>query len=457
MMLRLRAWWTRLLETLWFVPSAVGLAGVVLAIAMVELSAGVDQDALARFPRLFGASADSSRSLLSAIGGSVITVAGVTFSLTMVAVAHASGQYTSRILRTFMRDRSTQVILGIFVGIFAYCLLVLRTIRSVDESRFVPSVAVVLAIALALVGMGALIFFIHHIATTLQVSHLLERVGSETVQAVDRLFPDDVAEEATPEQRAATAAALRGVTWLSVPAKRTGYVQGIDADRLVSIAEAHDAVIRLDVGIGEFVIEDTPIASIAAGDATARQRDRNAHDISSDHTCRSIAGCFGVGTFRTIDEDAAFGIRQIIDVALKALSPGVNDTTTAVTCVDWLGAILVRLANRRIETPFRSKVGVVRVIANGPTFDRLLAFAVDEIRQNAASNVTVLAALFEMAGRVGRVVRDHQRGTLLETQVALLADHVERRVDTTHDRERLRRCATLARDGIAVSNAPRGG
>lgn len=176
------------LESLWFVPSAIGLASMVLAVGMVELSARVDPHALARFPRVFGASTDSSRSLLASIGASVITVVGVTFSLTMVAVTQASAQYTSRILRTFMRDRPTQIVLGVFVGIFAYCLLVLRTIRSADESPFVPSLAVVLGIVLALAGMGALIFFVHQIATTLQVSSLLERVGRETVEAVDCMF-----------------------------------------------------------------------------------------------------------------------------------------------------------------------------------------------------------------------------------------------------------------------------
>jgi uncharacterized membrane protein len=298
--------------------------------------------------------------------------------------------------------------------------------------------------------MGALIFFIHHIATTLQVSHLLERVGRDTIKAVDRLFPDDVGEEATPEQRAAAATRLRGVTWLAVPATRTGYVQRIDADRLVNIAAAHDSVIRLDVHIGEFVIDEMPIASIANQDNGSPARDEPTRGSTVERDNRSIAACFAVGTFRTIDEDAGFGVRQIVDVALKALSPGVNDTTTAVTCVDWLSAILVRLANRRIETPFRSKAGVVRVIASGPTFESMFTLAVDEIRQNAAANVTVLGALLAMAGRVGRVVRDPERRTLLEAHVALIAEHVERRVEANHDREWLRRCARIAlADGAA--------
>lgn len=151
---RLRALWEQLLDSLWFVPGAIVLAAIVLAVGMVELSTRVDNGALSKFPRIFGASADSSRAMLSAIASSVITVAGVTFSITMVAVTQASSQYTPRILRNFMRDRSNQVVLGVFVGIFAYCLVVLRTIRSSEEVRFVPALAVIGGIVLALVGMG---------------------------------------------------------------------------------------------------------------------------------------------------------------------------------------------------------------------------------------------------------------------------------------------------------------
>jgi uncharacterized membrane protein len=447
MVAKLRVVWTRLLESLWFVPIGIGIASIVLAIGMVEISARIDPDALARFPRIFGASADSSRSLLSSIGASVITVVGVTFSLTMVAVTQASAQYTSRILRTFMRDRPTQIVLGVFVGIFAYCLLVLRTIRSADESPFVPSLAVVLGIVFALGAMGALIYFVHHMATTLQVSSLLERVGRETVKAVDRLFPDDVGVEASADQREAALAHLRSATWRPVAAKSTGYLQAVDRRRLVTAAEQHRACVQLGAPIGGFVIEHTPIAwTTPETNSAARTVDDSSDGASGspealdDEICR----CCSFGSFRTLDQDAGFGVRQIVDIALRALSPGVNDTTTAVNCVDWLGAVLVRLANRRIETPYRVKDGVVRVIAEGPTFESLLALSVDEIRQNAAGNVTVLAALLGLLTRVATHVRAPARRRSVELQARLAAEHAERNVQAVHDRDALRRLASEA-------------
>jgi uncharacterized membrane protein len=216
--------WNQLSGSLWFLPGVLVLAFIVLAVGLVEAEGMVDREVLADFPRLFGAGAESSRSMLATIAGSVITVAGVTFSITIVAVTQASSQYTPRVLRNFMRDRPSQVVLVVFVGIFAYCLVVIRTIRGDEELRFIPSVAVLGAFALALVGMGFLIYFIHHIAGTLQASSILERVSAETVRAVDRLFPDEVAEEATEPSGARAADSLHGSPWAAVPARATGYL-----------------------------------------------------------------------------------------------------------------------------------------------------------------------------------------------------------------------------------------
>ena len=439
---KLRTIRIRLLETLWFVPALIALGGVALAVGMVEVSAWANPEVLARFPRVFGASADSARTLLSAIGSSIITVAGVTFSLTMVAVAQASSQYTSRILRTFMRDRPTQVVLGTFIAIFAYCLVVLRTVRSVDESPFVPSIAVVVSIVLAMIGMAALLYFIHHIAASLQVSHLLARIGAETLSAIDRLFPDGVADEVSPRDHETTLQDLQGATWHAVNARSTGYLQRIELDRLSKIASRCGLVVKGEVGVGEFVVADTPLALTAPANPPSHNENGAASPNGDGDPDALVASCFGVGTFRTIDQDAAFGIRQIVDVALKALSPGVNDTTTAVTCIDWIGAVLVRLANRSVGSPLRLTNGEVRIIAHRPTFAELVALCIDEIRQSADGNVATLTAMLTMLERVHRVTRHPGRRRVLEHHARLLAAHAQRHVTSGHDRIRLRRLAT---------------
>ncbi|HZF68548.1 MAG TPA: DUF2254 domain-containing protein, partial [Gemmatirosa sp.] len=348
---RLSAWWTQLTGTLWFVPGAIVVFMSGLAIGMIELSARIDAEVLRDFPRVFGASADSSRALLSAIAGAMITVAGLTFSLTMVAVTQASSQYTPRILRNFMRDRGNQVVLGVYVGIFAYCLLVVRTIRSGEEGRFVPSLAVVVGIALAMGSVGVLIFFVHHIASSLQASTIVRRIADETLSAIDRVFPEGVGEEAPEGAGRAVIAAVAAGAWQPVRAATTGYVQSLDAGGLLALADEHDIVVRLVAPVGDFVVEGTPVAWTAPNPAATRAAAARANGPASGpaepavrdgahvkHVAQRIAGLLTISAFRTVEQDAAFGVRQLVDIALKALSPGINDTTTAVACVDYLGA-----------------------------------------------------------------------------------------------------------------------
>lgn len=445
MLVKLRTLRDRLLGTLWFVPTGLVASSLVLAVGMVELSSNVDSEALARWPRLFGASADSSRSILAAVASGMITVAGLTFSLTMVAVTQASSQYTSRILRTFMGDRANQLVLGTFVGIFVYCLVVLRTVRSVEERVFVPSLAVVLGIVLAIVGIGVLIYAVHHFASMLQASSIVARVAQDTLAAVDRLFPASLGVEADAPHESAALHLARVAAWYPVLAPATGYVQALDEDGLVAQADDAGRLVRMDRGLGDFVVEDTPLAAIAVlGDQAA---DDDALDALGDR----LAATFTIGRYRTVEQDAAFGVRQLVDVALKALSPGVNDTTTAVSCVDYLGAILLRLVGRRVESPVRECNGVARVIARGPTFESLLRLSFDEIRQSASGNVSVLRRLFDTVTDVAAAVSNASRRALLAEQAGLVHELAERTVPAAYDKEQLRagyRRAMLACAGV---------
>ena len=436
---RLEGLWNRLLGSLWFVPALIVLGCAVLAVVLVEAAGAIDHEVLERFPRLFGAGAESSRSMLATIAGSVITVAGVTFSITMVAVTQASSQYTPRVLRNFMRDRPSQAVLGVFVGIFTYCLIVIRTIRGDEELRFIPSVAVLTAFVLAMVGMGFLIFFIHHMADALQASTILERVSRETVKAVDRLFPKEMGEELdhpldatrigdTAEPPGVRAAlALRDRAWTPVPARATGYIQSVDADGLLEFAAERNVVARMERGVGEFVVTGTPLVSLVRADRSTVE------PIGTDDA-RRIDELFTLASYRTVHQDAAFGIQQMVDIALKALSPGINDTTTAVNAVDYLGAVLVRLAGRRIDEPWRMKDDELRVIARGPSFESLCRTALDEIRRNAARNVSVLVRMLGILETVASCTADVRRKMIVRAHVDLIRRIAEEGVPLAEDR-----------------------
>jgi len=437
----LRAAWAALTGSLWFVPGSIVLVAILLAVGMIELSSVVDPSVLARWPRVFGAGAEGSRSMLAAIASSMITVAGVTFSITMVAVTQASSQYTPRILRNFMRDRANQVVLGVFVGIFAYCLVVLRTIRGQEEPTFVPSLAVLLGVLLALLGIAVLIFFVHHIATTLQASEITARVFRETVAAVAQVFPGTVADELGDPEPARLVALVPEGSWRPVLSRTTGYVQRIDLEGMTRVARKAGLLLRLECVAGEFTVAGLPAAWYAPHPSAAPR----AGAAEDQGVNGKIPGFYVVSSYRTIDEDPAFGIRQLVDMALKAISPGINDTTTAITCVDYIGAILVHLARRRVEDPRRDEDGVVRVVAPRPTFEGLLALAYDEIRQSAGTNVSVLGRQLETLAQLGREVPVRSRRAAVSRQVELV-QQATAAVPSPHDREHLDRAAREARE-----------
>ncbi len=437
----LKQLWSNLRSSMWFVPVLIVVCSVGLAVGFIEVDGRINRELLAEYPRTFGAGADGSRGMLSSIAGSMITVAGLTFSLTLLAMAQASSQYTSRILRNFMRDRRNQFVLGFFVGIFVYCLIVLRTIRGGDEGRFIPSLAVFFGLLLAILSVGVLIFFIHHIASSIQASSIISSAAEETLRAIERLFPQEVGEEAGESEEAAAQAALAGRSWRAIPARSTGYVQDVDADGLMNFARERDCIVRMERGLGAFVVKNSPLLSIAFKGAGG--------DKPDEETVREVNGLFSVSHYRTIAQDAAFGIRQIVDIALKALSPGVNDTTTAVVCMDYLGAILAALARRRIERHYRSGAGEVRVIARGATFESLVREAFDQIRDVAVDNTAVYLRLLGAIETVAQQTENVRRRATLAAQVKLVADEAERKLANDYNLERVRERAAAVRATIS--------
>lgn len=350
---------------------------IVLAFSLVSIDASIDQNSLSEMlPRVFGGGAEGSREMLSAIATSMITVAGVAFSITIVALSLASSQYTSRILRNFMRDRANQTVLGTFVGIYVYCLIVLRTVRGGD-APFVPALAVLVAVLLAIVGIGCFIFFIHHIAASIQAESIIKSAADETREA------------------------------------------------LMKIAVEHKTVVRLERMVGDFLVTGTDLLSVA-----------QAAELSDD-LIGDLNDVFTVGHQRTLLQDAGFGIRQIVDVALKALSSGINDTTTAVTSVKYLSMLMAQLGSRRFESPYRFKDGELRVIAYGATFSGLLAGSFDQIRQNAGGNVAVLLTLLDAIETIGTQVESSDRREALKRQVRAIANQARRSVVEPMDLEKI--------------------
>jgi uncharacterized membrane protein len=398
--------WDRVRSSFWFLPAVMAGGAVVLAFTTVALDKpGTDWLSL-NWGWTFTGGAEGASSLLGAIAGSMITIAGVVFSMTLVALSLTSSQLGPRLLRTFMRDTTTQAVLGTFVATFLYCLLVLRTIHNAEENIFVPHLSVTLGVLLAVVNVGVLIYFIHHVSISIQANEIVARVGTELVEGLECLFPENIGREAPhipEEQRDAIFLDIIDREARPVGSARDGYLQFVDGDALMTLATLENIVIRLERRPGHYVIADRPLVLIWPGNRV------------TDQLADRVNSAFVLGNQRTSGQDIEFAVNQLVEIAIRALSPGVNDPFTAMTCVDHLGSALCRLAQRDLPSPYRHDAqGQLRVITPVFTFAAITDAGFNQIRQYGRSSAAVTIRLLETIIEVARFVyRPEDRAALL--------------------------------------------
>lgn len=384
---RVTAFWGRLNSSFWLVPAVMALIAVALSFLIIEVDAlrGVDQtdDPSAFFT--FGP--EGARAILSVIASSMITVASLIFSITMLSLQLASSQFGPRVIGNFMRDRSNQIVLGTFIATFLYCLLVLRSVRGIEGSSFVPHLAVAFGILLAAASVAVLIYFIHHIATSIRVETLLAKLAVEGCAAVDRVFPeqlgrgpgDDTDEKAGRQLPDDFVSCSR-----QIEADSGGYVQRIGVDVLMRIAAKHDLVLRIEAPPGQFVMKG--MCAI-----TAYPKDRVSDEIDED-----LRGAFVIGRERTPHQDLEYAIRRIVELAQRSLSPGINDPTTAIYCIDRLAQVLCRLADRDIPSPMRiDESGQLRVVTEVVVLEDVVCRAFAAIARYGMTDADVVTRLVE--------------------------------------------------------------
>lgn len=404
-MTKLRAGWIALQQSLWFVPTLLVSIAVLAALGLVELQTLVDVDFSRRWPRLLGAGAEGARGMLGAIATSMVTVAGVVFSITIVALSLATSQYSPRVLRNFMSDRPTQFVLGAFVAVFAYCLVVMRTIRGADEGAFVPSLAVLGGVALAFVAVGMLIYFIHHLALSIQVTTIVMRIVDDTTTSIDRLFPDHLTSHGSCTSRASPAPRATCCSWSPVRAPRTGYITGADVESLGAWAHKHDRIVYLARGVGTFVAEGETLLRVGPAGGTVKL------------DAARLRGMVTIRSERDVHQDPSYGIQQLVDIALKALSPSVHDPTTASTCIDHLGVLVVRLADRSIGDGQHYCKGRLRVIEPTPDFASIVQLAFGTVTHHAGTHTEVYQRIVEALARIASGTRLEERRQVLVRQL----------------------------------------
>jgi uncharacterized membrane protein len=422
------AWRRDALRTnLWVVPTVEVVAAFGLFIATYELDQAAYHGDFSMPSWVNNGSADAARQILTAIAAAVITVVGLVFSITIVALTLTSTQFGPRMLRNFIRDLGTQVTLGTFVATFVYAVLSLGSISHGSRRDFVPHLSITIALLLVLASLGVLIFFIHHVAKSIQLPEVIASIAAELAVAID-------AEAITSGELSSFEAGPSPVelrhrldeAGTDIPAPRSGYLQFVAYDVLVGIAADSGAVIRLHYRPGHFVVEGLPLATVWPGQA-------------ADTVRRNLERAHFTGPHRTLAQDLAFAIDQLVEIAIRALSPAVNDTFTAMTCVDWLSDGLCKItANWNPRLVQRDRQGYVRIIAADVRYERFVERAFDKIRQSSKAMPAIMIRQLDALAKIMSYARtDGQRATLLD-QAEMILRSSEESVHEENDRRDVR-------------------
>lgn len=387
----------RIRGSFWFLPAVLCVVSLAFAQTVIVVDQYIDDSGSDFWNGLLsGVGISGSRDILAAISGSMLAVAATAFSITIAVLATASSTYGPRLVRNFMADRGNQLVLGIFCATFLYGLVVLRSIRSVDEQEFVPELAVNIAVLLAVADVAVLVYFINHIAASIQVATLATRVRQELIQSVDDSFPcerpADAVDAATPEGRGAP-----------IDAGTTGFVLSIDGKRLVEVAASHELVVEIVANVSSHVVSSEPILTVW-GTRPAEGK-----------TAEQLRSCFVIAGQRTPEQDPRFSVQQLTEMAVRALSPAMNDPYTAQNAINELAGGLVPMVTRPTPTTMLGDSGgALRVILKPVPMCELLNDVFDAVRHYAIDHVMVLVTAFALIERLGdATIHDDVRQTLL--------------------------------------------
>lgn len=408
---RLQQFFDTLRETFWIVPALLVLAGIVAAFVCVWLDqSGLVPRWLVENAVVYNGGGTGARTLLGAVASSTIGVAGTVFSITIASLSLAAGQMGPRLLRNFTKDRGNQVTLGIFLGTFTYSLLVLRSVRTQEEGAFVPHLSLTIDILLAICCVGTLVYFVHHIASRINVDTVIDIVSDEVGSALERLTTDRTQEEVPPPEFWDGAEMVRD--------QRSGYLLQLDASGLGDWALKEGVALKLLVRPGDYVFPGAPIAFVTH---------------PRDGTASAIHAATALGSQRVSSADLELAVRQLVEVAVRALSPGINDPNTAINVLDRLGAALCRLVELKLPSGVTTKDGKVVLVAPAVTYAGLLDSMFHMIRQNAAGSVAILIRMLEVLTATVATEGDAERTVHLRRHADLVKEDAVRSVSTKAD------------------------
>lgn len=413
-------------DSLWYRPGLMTAAALVLSLLTLQLDSYLFSTRQVQLPWLFEGGSEGARGVLTAIAGTMITVATTAFSVTLVALQLGSSQFSPRILRSFTGDVGNQMVLGIFIATFAYSLSVLRAVRSQqqDFEAFVPTISVTVALLLAFVSVASLIYFFHHATRTIQASVVIDRTLTDTRALIEK----QANWLGEPTQRLLREplplpASFRMLG--TVASRRAGYLQDFDRGQLVELAAIHAVIIRLEPCIGDYLNTGTPLATVWQ-ETGAEEADGEREESIAE----AIQRCFEIGMERTLERDSLFGMQQLTDIALLALSPGTNDPTTALSVIDNVGTAIIEAAGVSGAEVVCADDDAIRLTYRVPNFADYLHIPFDQIRYYGSSDphvvIHVLRTLEVIAREVGpeytpevkRVAQEYKESAAMQDWIA---------------------------------------
>ena len=409
---RLKAIWLSVNASYWFLPALFSLAALLLASLTIYLDRSGWADFLNDVTWLQPARPDGASNMLTVIAGTMIGVASTVFSITIAAVAYASGNYGPRLLTNFMEDRGNQFSLATFIGTFVYSITVLRTVRGEDERPsniedavasalpgFVPQLSLLVAFGLMLLSVAVLVYFLNHIPSSIRVNTVLKGIGARLLREIKEMFPEE-------NGGMRTHSAPEGAP---IVAHDTGYVQAIAYASLESLARKENGKLKLAVRTGDFVHPEVTIAYWADIDITA--------DCPDDE----VRAAFTLGSMRTPSQDMQFLIDELAEIGLRALSPGINDPFTAVTAVHWLGAAIAELARRDLTRSYASEDEEPHLILLEDDFAHFVTRGFGAMRSGVATNRIAALVTFDALIDATSTLDDETRRAIIKQEGDLLA------------------------------------
>ena len=408
---RLRKFWLSVNASYWFLPALFSIAALLLSSLTIYLDRSGWADFLNDVTWLQPARPDGASNMLTVIAGTMIGVASTVFSITIAAVAYASGNYGPRLLTNFMEDRGNQFSLATFIGTFVYSITVLRTVRAENEAPsniedavasampgFVPQLSLLVAFALMLLSVAVLVYFLNHIPSSIRINTVLKGIGARLLEEIKDLFPDEnkgkhahSAPDGTP-----------------IAAHDTGYVQAIAYANLERLARRENGKLKLAVRTGDFVHPEVTLAYWADMDVV--------HDCPDD----DVRAAFTLGSMRTPSQDMQFLIDELVEIGLRALSPGINDPFTAVTAVHWLGAATAELARRDLTRSYAGEGEEPHLVLLEDDFEHFVGRGFGAMRSGVATNRIAALVTFDALVDAASMLDDEDRRAVIKREGDLL-------------------------------------